>query len=615
TGALIQAMNAWNLSAEGAAFAADVFTQAGMMGVGSLDEFAGAIGKVSVLASSAGIGLDELGASFSYVTNMGMSAKQAQRQFRYIISTLVNPSENLAGLFNYLGFESGQAMIAQYGLADSLLILREAIGDDQAFANMIGPAEAATVALALTGDAYADFVTEFGEGMRGITESARGVQLESIEMKMARLEAVSGSLQAKIGQDINRIKGVFVDMRFGFLSNVAAPIMRSPIGGAVSKIAAVTGMAAKGILDMGSTALNTAAQMTTLAANISNAGGIVKMFKAGAGLLGASFKMLTAPIKGVAVGFVGVGKSALASLPGIGLYTKSMWASVPATLAATWPILAIVAGVAALAAGVFLLVRNWGAVSGFFTGLWERIRGAFSAGVEWIRNLIFGASDWMLAAVAIFLPIIGIPALIIRHWEGIRSFFANLWNAPKAAIESFAEWIGGKVGAITAPFTAIGDAVGGVVSRIGGFFGSLAGGGRDSGAQLNDAFATGIDNNAEAPAVAFGDSLHGIARQMPHSDAPEGPLSELTSSGRALTETFASGMDEGVLREKAEIVFAAAIPQHDTIEFPAVENHGGNTTSQTFNIQNLYLQAEDCQTIFDFARMLIHSIERPQEAL
>jgi len=68
TNAMINVMNAWDLSAENAALAADVFTQASYAGVGSLDEFAGGISNISALAAGAGIGLDELGASFAYVT-------------------------------------------------------------------------------------------------------------------------------------------------------------------------------------------------------------------------------------------------------------------------------------------------------------------------------------------------------------------------------------------------------------------------------------------------------------------------------------------------------------------------------------------------------------------
>jgi len=615
TSAMINVMNAWNLSADQASFAADVFTQANYKGVGSVEDFAGAISNISALAASAGIGLDELGSSMAYATTKGFSAGQAQKQLKGIISTLVSPSETLAGLYHDLGFESGKAMIQQYGLTESLAILKTALGDDeQAFAGIIGSTEAATFALTLAEDACVDFAASFNEGMGNITQAARGVQLESIEAKMARLDSASKSLQAQIGQDINGIKGFFIDMKFGFLSNVVSPIMSSPVGGAISKIAAVTGMAAKTMLDMGSGALNAATQMTTLAANISNAGGIANLFKSGVGLLGSSVKMLATPLRVAGSGIAGMAKSIIGALPAIGGYIASMWASVAPTLAATWPILAIVAAVALVAGGVYLLIKNWSKVAGFFKGMWDKIVGFFSAAWDWIKNLIFGASDWILAAVAVFFPIIGIPALIIKHWDAIKEFFVNLWNNPKETIQGFIDWVGSKVEALIAPFKMVGDVVGGVFNKVGGFFKGLVGGGKESGAALNDAFASGIQSNAAAPGAAFGNSLQPVARQMPHSDAQEGPLSLLSSSGRALTETFASGMDESDLREKADVVFSAAMPRGETVEFPSGEGSSKSAGSQTIHIQNLYLQADECQSLLDFVRMIMHSVNSPEEA-
>jgi hypothetical protein len=211
------------------------------------------------------------------------------------------------------------------------------------------------------------------------------------------------------------------------------------------------------------------------------------------------------------------------------------------------------------------------------------------------------------------MPFIGIPALIIKHWDGIKQFFVNLWNDLKAAITGFIDWIGGKVEAFIAPFKAIGDFTGGVFNKVGGFVKSIFGSGKESGAALNDAFASGIQSNAAAPGAAFNNSLQTVSRQMPHSDAQEGPLSTLTASGRALTETFASGMDESALREKADVVFSAAMPQGGKVEIFGGNNESKSTESQSIHIQNLYLQADDCQSLLDFVRMIMHSVNIPQE--
>jgi hypothetical protein len=311
-----------------------------------------------------------------------------------------------------------------------------------------------------------------------------------------------------------------------------------------------------------------------------------------------------------------------------------------------------------------------------------------------------GTSDWILAGAAVFMPLIGIPLLIIKHWDAIKTFFADIWNDPKAALTGFIDWIGGKVEAFTAPFRAIGEVVGGIFGKIGGFFKGLAGDGAASGTQMNTAFAGGIQANAQAPAQAFGQSLTGIDAMMPHSDAEAGPLSRLTASGRALTETFASGMDSGSLENKAAGVFQAALPPGEfsltagtgnaaispvipsavtapvlagpspvsgtgnaavsplipstitasalpgrslaegitapdletglpalDMPLPKPERNGtladapaarGNTGSteflQTVTIQNVYLQADDCEALLDMLRQLRHITQSPQEA-
>jgi hypothetical protein len=342
--------------------------------------------------------------------------------------------------------------------------------------------------------------------------------------------------------------------------------------------------------------------------------------------------MLATPLRVAGGGVLSLGKSIIGALPAMGGYITSMWASVARTLAATWPILAIIAAVALLAGGVYLLIKNWDSVAGFFSGLWDNVKGAFSAAWDWIKNLLFGTSDWILGAVAIFMPIVGIPALIRKHWDAIKQFFVNLWNDPKATIMGFIDWVGSKVEALVAPFKIVGDVVGGVFNKVGGFFKGLVGGGKESGAALNDAFASGIQSNAAAPGTAFNSSLQTVSRQMPHSDAQEGPLSTITASGRALTDTFALGMDgyaleqksatvfsqvlpdESDLREKASLAFSTSVPQREPIEFP-IGSEGSTTSagSQTIHIQNLYLQAEDCENLLDFVRMLVQSVNRPEE--
>lgn len=84
-----------------------------------------------------------------------------------------------------------------------------------------------------------------------------------------------------------------------------------------------------------------------------------------------------------------------------------------------FPVIAIIAGIAAVVAGVALLVKNWDKVSAFFVRLWAKIKDIFSKAWEGIK--------------AVFLNYT--PAgLVIKHWDKITGFFGRLWDGVKSGI-------------------------------------------------------------------------------------------------------------------------------------------------------------------------------------
>jgi hypothetical protein len=95
-------------------------------------------------------------------------------------------------------------------------------------------------------------------------------------------------------------------------------------------------------------------------------------------------------------------------------------------------VLAVIAVVALLAYAAYKIYQNWGPIKGWFIGLWESIKGAFSAVVAWFGQAFqslktFFVANWqyMVAAVA---PFMAIPLLIYNNWGAIAGFFAGLWG-------------------------------------------------------------------------------------------------------------------------------------------------------------------------------------------
>jgi TP901 family phage tail tape measure protein len=463
TNGLVKIMNSYNFTTgevaeinERAAWASDVMTQAVGMGVGSMNEFVTAMAPVSGLAASVGVGFDEIGSTMAYMTATTDTAATAGTKLQAFMAALQRPSDSLAQALAAVGITSGSAMLAEYGLAASAQIVSDAFGGNQdAIAQAMGRMEAVKAIVSLTGSTYSDFAAEFGSSMAGITASAQAVQTQSYESKLARFKAASSSLKVTTGQDINAIKGFFVDMGAGFLTHVVNPIVSSPVGGIFRGITAVTGLGAQGLLSLGSGALNAAAQFSVLAVNVKNFGGYANILKGALSVLKVNFQAVGAGIVSMGGSLVRAVGSVVAHIgttitqtaatftatAATSGYAAAMWAAAGATWAALWPVLAVVAAVALVAGGVYAIIKNWSAVSGFFVNLWNKITGAFVAAWNWIKNVFNNTPNWVLGLVAAFFPFIGIPLLIIKNWDAVSGFFVGLWNKITGAFVAAWNWI------------------------------------------------------------------------------------------------------------------------------------------------------------------------------
>lgn len=72
-----------------------------------------------------------------------------------------------------------------------------------------------------------------------------------------------------------------------------------------------------------------------------------------------------------------------AILDGFVAWAVGAWAVAAANIAAFWPIYLVVAAIIAIIAIIILVVKNWGAVLGFFRGLWDGIVSIFSGIDKW----------------------------------------------------------------------------------------------------------------------------------------------------------------------------------------------------------------------------------------
>lgn len=120
------------------------------------------------------------------------------------------------------------------------------------------------------------------------------------------------------------------------------------------------------------------------------------------------------PAKALAIIIGGILVTAVAA------YAVSMASAAIATIAATWPILLIIAAVALLVAGIVLLVQHWSQVTAFLGTAWAAAVAAVQAGIaglgNWFSNL----------GTMIHDALMGVIAAIVSWVTGVISNFISM---------------------------------------------------------------------------------------------------------------------------------------------------------------------------------------------
>lgn len=192
TDGMVAVMNSYQFAAEDAAFVSDVFTRTVQMGVGTMDEFVGALAPLASLADELQISFDDLAASEAFLTTQGQSAGAAATELQAIMTAFIKPSTGMTEALNAMGVESGLALIEAEGLQGAVDMLSASLGDDAlALGEVFTRSEALKGALILAGDEAVTFGETFEEGIAGATDRAADLQ-------NATDSAISDAFMAKV---------------------------------------------------------------------------------------------------------------------------------------------------------------------------------------------------------------------------------------------------------------------------------------------------------------------------------------------------------------------------------------------------------------------------------
>lgn len=165
----------------------------------------------------------------------------------------------------------------------------------------------------------------------------------------------------------------------------------------------------------------------------------------------------------------------------------------------------IIALIALIAAGVYLIYRNWETIGPFFVNLWNTVKTAFSA--AWAAIISGLSTAW---------------GNIKATFSGILSYFSGLttqfFNFGKNLIQGLINGIGSMAGAIAEKARGIADSV---KNTVKGAFGinSPSRVFAEYGKFNMQGLAQGMDKSSYLPATAANDAVMGTIPSMPASGA------------------------------------------------------------------------------------------------
>ena len=176
---------------------------------------------------------------------------------------------------------------------------------------------------------------------------------------------------------------------------------------------------------------------------------------------------------------------------------------------------------------------------------------AWSAAATALPKLIAATWQWTVALLTnpvtwIVLAIVAAVALLIYYWDDLKAAGIAAWNylseAAGNAWNSFNGIIDGMIASAVQFGQSLWNTFAETFPGLASFIDSMQSTFETSGAALWDAFCNGIRSVLSKPAELVQEGLQMVRNLLPFSDAKEGPLSQLTRSGRAVLSTIAEGV-------------------------------------------------------------------------
>jgi TP901 family phage tail tape measure protein len=203
----------------------DALTQMVQIGVGTMDEFANAVGQVVPTAVALDIGIEDLYGTMAYLTQRGLNASKASVALNGALNALLKPSEAMNSAFQQLGVTTGDELIEQFGGLEGALqaVIGTTDGSADALTALFQDVRGfrAIGLLAEDMEGWSTALDDFRMGMDGATDRARAEQLKSFAASWDLLMASLQGVGIAIGNVLLPVLQPLVDGVTDFLNEIS----------------------------------------------------------------------------------------------------------------------------------------------------------------------------------------------------------------------------------------------------------------------------------------------------------------------------------------------------------------------------------------------------------
>jgi len=273
---LTTATNAYADTGLTAAQASDILFTGVKAGKTTVQELAARLGNVIPIASSMGIGLDQLVGSIAALTTQGQNTALAVTGVRAAMSGILKPTSEAQKVAKALGIEFNAAALKAKGFGGFMAdVVDKTHGSKEAIASLFGSVEALTAVLAFAGNAggkYSETMALMADAS-GATDAALKKVLGSLSGRMNKALKTFGTELTKIGINLLKVITPAVEylakhlgvLKVGLVAvGVALAVAFAPITGIIIAATGAIALLAGAFAPVKETAFNAALGISTV---------------------------------------------------------------------------------------------------------------------------------------------------------------------------------------------------------------------------------------------------------------------------------------------------------------------------------------------------------------